>query len=470
MLNVKHRKVKREVEQMLIPALAGVLIGEGLSRVQQREICPKFVKERMDSLTSPLNETPLAKIILGVFLATVLSHLSLSIVSRGLKDRVNLISTPCQKVASLLGAYRTSIPMLLSLITYLGRRKALIGLLKYLENLYELVQKISNFFVSSASNPDELIEKARQELREGIQGICESARYMIFANEPAVIRTIDREIGDFEEHLRTLGEKMPRFERKLETAKELLSRTRQELTLQINAMEQQSEEVSQLFETLDREYSGYWEETWKELLGYQALADKQKEFQSQLETMRDLAKKVDLIMSGLRLINQTDGEEIKAIRRWNIYIGHTPLPVLEDAFLIACDMPNLGFKMFNEIVFNTRQRSDDLWSFRRRRIKLSEILSRGVSKFSQALILFKQARKSILDCLTDLKVTEPCVKENWTEERETLEQGRRHFNEADLMFCEKLFPSHQVGKIAGALCAQGKQIRALSKEIDSMKI
>lgn len=61
MLNVKHRKVKREVEKMLIPALAGVLIGEGLSRVQQRETCPKFVKERIDSLTSPLNETPLAK-------------------------------------------------------------------------------------------------------------------------------------------------------------------------------------------------------------------------------------------------------------------------------------------------------------------------------------------------------------------------------------------------------------------------
>ena len=101
---------------MLIPALAGVLIGEGLSRVQQRETCPKCIKERIDSLTSPINETPLAKIILGVFLATVLSYLSLSIVARGLKDRVNFISTPCQKVSSLLGAYRTSIPMLLSFI------------------------------------------------------------------------------------------------------------------------------------------------------------------------------------------------------------------------------------------------------------------------------------------------------------------------------------------------------------------
>ena len=140
---------------MLIPALAGVLIGEGLSQVQQRESCPKFVKESMDSLTSPLNETPLAKIILEVFLVTVLSHLSLSMIGKGLKDRVNFISTPFQRVTSLLGAYRTSIPMLLSLNIYLGRRKALIELLKYLEKLYELVQKIGNFFVGSASNPDE---------------------------------------------------------------------------------------------------------------------------------------------------------------------------------------------------------------------------------------------------------------------------------------------------------------------------
>ena len=185
--------------------------------------------------------------------------------------------------------------------------------------------------------------------------------------------------------------------------------------------------------------------------------------------MRDLAKKVDLIMSGLRLINQADGEEVKAVRRWNIYIGHTPLPVLEDAFLIACDMPNLGFKMFNEIVFNTRQRSDDLWSHRRRRIKLSEILPTGVSKFSQALILFKQARKSVLDCLTDLKVIEPLTKENWNDERGILEQGLRRFNEADLMFCEKLFPKHQIGKIAGSFRTQGERLKKISKEVEEIR-
>lgn len=441
---------------MLIPALTGILIGEGLSRIQQRETCPKCVKERMDSLINPLNETPLAKIILGVFVATVLSHLSLSIIGKGLKDRVNFISTPCQKVASLLGTYRISIPMLLSIITYLARRKALVEFLKRLEDLWGLVQEIGNFFGGSAFNSNEFIDKAKQELTEGIQGVCESAIYMIFANEPAVIRTIDREIGDFEEHLRTLGEKMSIFERKLETMKQLLSQTHQELTLHINEMEKQLEEVHHLFETLDGEYSGYWEESWKEFLGYQSLVSKQREFQNKLETMRDLAKKVDFIMSGLKLISQADWEEIKAIRRWNIYIAYAPLPILENMFLIACDMPTLSYKMFNEIAFNATQGSDDLWSHRRRRIKLSEILPNGVFKFSQALILFKQVRKSILDSLTELKVTEPWVKESWVEEIITLEQGCRIFNEADLMFCAKLFPTHQLGKIARALRAQRK--------------
>jgi hypothetical protein len=78
------------------------------------------------------------------------------------------------------------------------------------------------------------LKKLAKSLEKVFKGFVNPQGILVFANEPAVIRTIDREIGDFEEHLRILGEKMPRFERKLETAKELPSRTRQELTFQIN--------------------------------------------------------------------------------------------------------------------------------------------------------------------------------------------------------------------------------------------
>ena len=100
---------------------------------------------------------------------------------------------------------------------------------------------------------------------------------------------------------------------------------------------------------------------------------------------------------------------------------------LEDAFLLACDIPNLSFKMFNKIVFNTRERGDDLFSHRRRRTKLSEILLEAVENFSQALIAFKQARKGILDSLTQIKVSEPSSKKNWDEENTCLRKGRVFF-------------------------------------------
>ena len=116
----------------------------------------------------------------------------------------------------------------------------------------------------------------------------------------------------------------------------------------------------------------------------------------------------------------------------------------------ACDMPNLSFKMFNKIVFNTRERGDDLFSHRRRRIKLSEI-PEAVENFSQALIAFKQARKGILDSLTQIKVSEPSIKENWDEESACLRKGRIFFSDAELTFCATLFKNHPLGKIAGSL-------------------
>jgi len=70
----------------------------------------------------------------------------------------------------------------------------------------------------------------------------------------------------------------------------------------------------------------------------------------------------------------------------------------------------------NEIVFNTKERGDDLFSHIRRWIKFSEILPEDFDNFSQALIAFKQARKGILDSLTQIKLSEPSIKKNWDEE------------------------------------------------------
>lgn len=105
----------------------------------------------------------------------------------------------------------------------------------------------------------------------------------------------------------------------------------------------------------------------------------------------------------------------------------------------------------NEIVFNTKERGDDLFSHRRRRIKFSEILPEAVENFSQALIAFKQARKGILDSLTQIKVSEPSIKKNWDEEGACLKKGRGFFSDSELTFCATLFKNHPLGKIAGSL-------------------
>lgn len=92
-----------------------------------------------------------------------------------------------------------------------------------------------------------------------------------------------------------------------------------------------------------------------------------------------------------------------------------------------------------------------MFSHRRRRIKLSEILPEAVENFSQALIAFKQARKGILDSLTQIRVSEPSIKKNWDEENACLKKGRDFFSDAELTFCTALFKNHPLGKIARSL-------------------
>jgi hypothetical protein len=448
LLNVRIQKLKIPVTAMVLPLVAGVLVGEGLFRFQRSESCLTFVNRSITPLLEPLKSVQIAKLACVIFATTVLSHISLTIVAKSLKERVTFISMPLQLIASALGAYRYSIPLLLGTVVYLSRRDAIILFIRQFEGFYELFEQINVFFLHSLSDPDQLIEKAQQELREGLSGIYESTQFILFANEPEVISTISQEINIFEKHLRSLATKIPLFEKKLETVQQLLRKTQQDLMLEISNIEHQSEELDQLFSEMDAEYSSFWEEMYKQLLGYQSLVNKQKEFQEKLVTLRDLAKKVELIISGIDLVNQSDGEEIRAIKRWNIYITHTSLPFLEDLFLLAWDTPSLGRKMVNEIFFGETEGSEDLISYQRRRIKLNEILPEGVSKFSQALILFKQARKSILDGLIRLEVTEPLDKEHWDAEEELLKQGRRFFTDGDLIFCATLFRSHLVGQAA----------------------
>lgn len=241
---------------------------------------------------------------------------------------------------------------------------------------------------------------------------------------------------------------MPAFERKLAEGKHLLTQSKNHLADQIQAIESQSHHSDQMIQSIQTKHVSYWEEKFKLSIDDDALIEQQETLKQKLFQLQGLSHKIDQIVFWMDLICQTDKEESNAIRRWNIYIKHTPLPVLEDAFLIAWDMPSISLKMFNEIVFNTKERGDDLISHRRRRIKLSEILPKGGENFSQALVLFKQTRKRILERLTQLKIDEPLNQGVWEEEKGFLKRGRQFFTEADLLFCATLFKNHPIGKVA----------------------
>ncbi len=47
--------------------------------------------------------------------------------------------------------------------------------------------------------------------------------------------------------------------------------------------------------------------------------------------------------------------------------------------------------------------------------------------------------------------------------QETIQKWRIH------MFCEKLFPKHRIGKIAGSFRTQGERLKKISKEVEEIR-
>lgn len=435
----------------IVSAVSGIFIAEGFSRFIKNDHCPEKVKDLSNTLIDPLKSLPLAYLICGTLATILLTQGALTLSTKALKGRVRFIPAVSQQMAAALRVYRLSIPLLLGMTIYLSRRESLEALFKSIGSLIDLAREAGSSLSNLLLDSDELVAKVEKEIQEGLDGISASIRYIVFANEPRVIRTISKEISDFEDHLRNLSRKMPAFERKLEAARKLLLDSKSHLINQIREIESESDRIEKMLQEIQKEHVSFWEEKFKSFLDKETLIGQKQTLKEKFAHLKELSNTIDLITSGISLIYQSDVEEIKAIRRWNIYIKYTPLPILEDAFLIACDMPNLSFKMFNEIVFNTKERGDDLFSHRRRRIKLSEILPEAVENFSQALIAFKQARKGILNSLTKIRVSEPSIKKTWDEESACLKKGRGFFSDAELTFCATLFKNHPLGKIAGSL-------------------
>lgn len=149
-------------------------------------------------------------------------------------------------MTAALGVYRLSIHLLLGMTVYLSRRESLKALFKNVGSLIDLARESGSSLSKLLLDSDELVAKVEKEIQEGLDGISASIQYIVFANEPRVIRTISREISDFEDHLRNLSTKMPGFERKLETARKLLVDSKSHLINQIREIESESDRIEKI--------------------------------------------------------------------------------------------------------------------------------------------------------------------------------------------------------------------------------
>jgi predicted nucleic acid-binding Zn-ribbon protein len=318
----------------IVSAVSGIFIAEGFSCFIKNDHCPEKVKDLSNTLIDPLKSLPLAYLICGTLATIFLTQGSLTLSTKALKGRVRFIPAVSQQMAAALGVYRLSIPLLLGMTVYLSRRDNLEVLIANVGSLIDLAREAGSSLSNLLLDSDELVAKVEKEIQEGLDGISASIRYIVFANEPRVIRTISKEISDFEDHLRNLSRKMPAFERKLEAARKLLLDSKSHLINQIREIESESDRIDQILQEIQKEHVSFWEEKFKSFLDKETLIGQKQTLNEKLAHLKELSNTIDLITSGISLVYQSDVEEIKAIRRWNIYIKYTPLPVLEDAFCL----------------------------------------------------------------------------------------------------------------------------------------
>ena len=200
-------------------------------------------------------------------------------------------------MAAALGVYRLSIPLILEMTIYLSRREILEALIKSIGSLIDLAREAGSSLSNLLLDSDELVAKVEKEIQKGLDGISTSIHYIIFANEPRVIRTISREISDFEDHLRNLSTKMPAFERTLETARKLLVDSKSHLINQIREIESESDHIDQMLQEIQKEHVSYWEEKLKTLLDQETLIGQQQTLNEKLSHLKELSNTIDLITS-----------------------------------------------------------------------------------------------------------------------------------------------------------------------------
>lgn len=191
MLNVKHRKVKREAEQMLIPVLAGFAIGEGISIISGHEYSPMVLKKITKPTCDMLQDQCCVTLVSVAFFTKVLCRVVIPRAQSLLTNRKGFIVRWAQTSLSIVGLCTFSNTFVLATVIYVARRNTVITFLEGLKKLYYLLQELEIFISESLSDPYQVVEKFRSEIAKELEEINEVAQAIIFHNEPGVIKDID---------------------------------------------------------------------------------------------------------------------------------------------------------------------------------------------------------------------------------------------------------------------------------------
>ena len=236
---------------MGISLIAGCLAGEGFIRLQERKQTSQLIKNQMNVIQFSLENQPLVKLTCGIFFTTILARRVLSKLGTSLGDRKSWIKVCAHSSISILETYIFSIPFLLGTGIYIARKEGIRFLLTKLQNLYDLLKQVEVFIANSVSDPSGLAGEVRDELKEGIIGVSKAAQSIAFNDDPEVIKTINQEIDDFEEHIKGLILKIPEFEAKLNACVERLKDVQKEFVLELDSVENRSSQIEKLLNERD---------------------------------------------------------------------------------------------------------------------------------------------------------------------------------------------------------------------------
>lgn len=437
MLNVKHQKAKREMKQMLISTLAGIAIGEGVSKLSGHEYSPRVLKKITRPTCEMLQDQYCVTLVSAVLFTNVICRAVIPRAQSFLMNRKGIFTKCIQTSLSIVGIFTFSSTFVLATVIYVAKRNTVLTFLKGLQNLYLLLKEFEAFISESLSDPFQVVEKFSVEIAKELDAINEVAQAMMFDNELEAIKEIDQEISFFEEHLKAFEAKMPEFKLQLDVLLKKIQKSQEELSSELSKIEIQSKKLEELVREIDYQSQGFCEGMIKKCIDFDKFKKRKETFQKLFEEGINLSRRALSIINGLHLIGETNSLEGKAINVWFSIVEGTHLPMIQDMTLTALSIPII-IKELGRAYMHNQFRRDAFFNFKAKRIILCKKYPDDVAEFRDGLVHLRHARTSIFEHLNQMTILEPLSKGDWMVESGHITKGGSLLQKSSWSLQEKI--------------------------------